>query len=61
MTRILLVIHWKLKNIFIEGVKKIRTKESEVAEYTEEQYEQNLEAIRKKVAVIVEGKTRSKG
>ena len=51
----------EIEKTFIEGVKKIRAKELEVAEYTEEQYKQNLEAIRKKVAVIVEEKTRSKG
>lgn len=51
----------EIEKTFIEGVKKIRAKELEVAEYTKEQYEQNLETIRKKVATIVEEKTRSKG
>lgn len=46
----------EIEKIFIEGVKKIRAKELEVAEYTEQQYEQNLRIIRKKVACIIEEK-----
>ena len=38
----------EIQKIFIEGVKKIRAKELEVAEYTEKQYEENLKVIRKK-------------
>ncbi len=46
----------EVEGIFIEGVKNIRLKEKEVAEYTEEQYQKNLAIIREKVALIVEAK-----
>lgn len=43
----------KIESIFIEGVRNIRLKEYEAGRYTEEQYEENLSTIRKKVAEIV--------
>lgn len=46
----------EVESIFIEGVKNIRLKEKEVAEYTEKQYQDNLAVIREKVALIVEAK-----
>ena len=46
----------EIESIFIDGVKNIRAKEREVAEYTEQQYEENLKMIREKVALIVEAK-----
>lgn len=50
----------EIKNIFIEGVKNIRLKEKEVAQYTEEEYQENLDIIRKKVSDIVEKKRRNR-
>ena len=44
------------KDIFIEGVEKIRMKEKEVALYTKEQYADNLRVIKEKVAEIVKNK-----
>lgn len=44
----------EIENIFIEGVKNIRLKEAEVSEFTEEQYQKNLEIIRTRVSGIVE-------
>lgn len=46
----------EVENVFIEGVKNIRLKEKEVANFTEEQYQKNLEAIREKVSLIVAAK-----
>lgn len=46
----------EIENIFIEGVANIRKKELEVAEYSEEQYQKNIEIVRKKVAEILEMK-----
>lgn len=46
----------EVKNIFVEGVKNIRSKETEVAKYSEEQYQKNMNIIRKKVAEIVQNK-----
>lgn len=46
----------KIESIFVEGVKNIRAKEFEVAQYSEEQYLSNLETIREKVSVIVANK-----
>ena len=46
----------EIEQIFIEGVKKIRDKEIEVAEYSKEQYEQNLQIIKKKVSKIIQEK-----
>ncbi len=46
----------EIESIFIEGVANIRRKEHEVATYSEEQYQKNLETIRKKVSEIVEKK-----
>ena len=43
----------EIENIFIEGVKSIRLKEEEVKQYSEEQYQQNLNIIRDKVCLIV--------
>lgn len=45
-----------IRDIFIEGVRNIRLKEAEVANLTQEQYEENLEIIREKVGRIVAGK-----
>lgn len=42
-----------IKDIFIEGVKSIRSKEKEVSNYTIEQYEENLSVIKEKVAKII--------
>lgn len=44
----------EVENIFIEGVRNIRIKEKEVAQYSEEEYESNLALIRDKVKLIVE-------
>lgn len=46
----------EIENIFIESVKNIRRKEHEVAAYSETQYQENLQLIREKVALLVEGK-----
>ncbi len=46
----------EIESIFVEGVKNIRLKELEVAQYSEEQYQKNLAIIREKVAVIVKNK-----
>ena len=46
----------KIESIFVEGVRNIRLKELEVAQYNEEQYLNNLDIIRGKVAVIVANK-----
>lgn len=46
----------EIESIFVEGVKKIRLKEAEVAQYSEEQYQENLALIREKVAAIVKNK-----
>lgn len=43
----------EIENIFIEGVKNIRLIEEEVKQYSEEQYQQNLNIIRDKVCLIV--------
>ena len=43
----------EIENIFIEGLKSIRLKEEEVKQYSEEQYQQNLNIIRDKVCLIV--------
>lgn len=44
-----------IKDIFIEGVRNIRLKETEVSALTKEQYEENLEIIQEKVGRIVAG------
>lgn len=44
----------EIENIFVEGVKNIRLKEAEVAVFTEEQYQKNIEIVRAKVSGIVE-------
>lgn len=46
----------EIEQIFIEGVKKIRDKEIEVAKYTKEQYEQNLQIIKEKISKILQEK-----
>lgn len=46
----------EVESIFIEGVKNIRLKEKEVALFTEEQYSENLEIIKSKVADITNRK-----
>lgn len=46
----------EIEDIFIDGVKNIRLKEKEVAEYTELQYRDNLQTIREKVASIIVAK-----
>ena len=43
----------QVRNIFLEGVHNIRRKEIEVAQYSEEQYQENLSQIHKKVMQIV--------
>jgi 2-keto-3-deoxy-L-rhamnonate aldolase RhmA len=50
----------EVENIFIEGVKNIRLKEVEVAQYTEEQYQENLAFVRDKVAEIIKEKRQIK-
>ena len=44
-----------IRDIFIEGVRNIRLKETEVSALTKEQYEENLEIIQEKVGRIVAG------
>lgn len=46
----------EIESIFIEGVKNIRLKEKEVAQYSEEQYQNNLDLVREKVKLIVESR-----
>lgn len=46
----------EIESVFIEGVRNIRLKEKEVAAYSDEEYQQNLALIRKKVGLIVEVK-----
>lgn len=46
----------EIENIFMDGVKNIRLKEVEVAQYSKEQYLNNLDLIREKVSMIVENK-----
>lgn len=43
----------EIENIFLDGVKRIRLKEAEVAQYSEQKYLENLDIIREKVAAIV--------
>lgn len=49
-----------VEEIFIEGVKNIRKKESEVEKYTEEQFEENHKIVEEKVKAIVEQIRRKK-
>ena len=42
-----------IEGIFVEGVKNIRLKETEVSNYTEQQYRDNLSVIEEKVAEII--------
>ena len=46
----------EIESIFIEGVKNIRLKEQEVAGFSEEQYQENMQLVREKVALLVESK-----
>lgn len=46
----------EIENIFIEGVANIRKKEMEVENYSEEQYQKNMQIIRDKVEIILEKK-----
>lgn len=43
----------EVEQIFIEGVKNIRAKEAEVAQYTQQQYAENLEEIKRRVDAII--------
>lgn len=43
----------EVEQIFIEGIKNIRAKEAEVAQYTKQQYEDNLEEIKRRVEAII--------
>lgn len=45
----------EVESIFIDGVKNIRLKEDEVARYTEEQFNTNLDAICDRVKGIIHG------
>ena len=45
----------EVENIFIEGVKNIRLKEKEVAEYSEQEYMANLDVIKERVKGIING------
>ena len=49
-----------VKEIFIEGVKNIRIKEKEVAQYSKAEYTQNLKTIKEKVNEIVASIERTK-
>lgn len=46
----------EIENIFIEGVANIRRKELEVSKYVEEQYQDNMQSVRRIVTEIVEKK-----
>lgn len=46
----------EIENIFIEGVAKIRMKEEEVASYSLEQFEKNLNTIKEKVVEILKSR-----
>ena len=46
----------EIESIFIEGVKNIRLKEAEVAQYTQAQYKENLQIIKSAVEKIVVSK-----
>lgn len=50
----------EIETIFIEGVRNIRLKEKEVAQYSEKEYCHNLDVIREKVNKIVEIKKHKK-
>lgn len=43
----------EIEQVFIDGIKNIRAKEAEVAQYTKQQYAENLEEIKRRVDVIV--------
>lgn len=43
----------EIEDIFIDGVRNIRLKELEVAQFTQEQYENNRKIIKEKVAEII--------
>lgn len=46
----------KIESVFIDGVRNIRLKEQEVSNYSEQQYQDNIQIIREKVATIVADK-----
>ena len=46
----------EIEAIFVKGVRNIRLKEHEVAQYSEEQYLKNLDIIREKLSVIAANK-----
>lgn len=46
----------EIEAIFVKGIRNIRLKEHEVAQYSEEQYLKNLDIIREKVSVIAANK-----
>ena len=46
----------EIEAIFVKGVRNIRLKEHEVAQYSEEQYLKNLDIIREKASVIAANK-----
>ncbi len=46
----------EIESIFVEGIRNIRLKELEVAQYSEGQYQKNLDIIREKVSIIVANK-----
>lgn len=46
----------EIEAIFVKGVRNIRLKEHEVAQYSKEQYLKNLDIIREKVSVIAANK-----
>lgn len=45
----------EVEDIFIDGVKNIRLKEKEVAEYSEQEYMANLDVIKERVKGIING------
>ena len=49
----------EIEDIFLDGVKNIRLKEQEVSQYSKQQYEDNLNIIKQKVAEIVEAKKKN--
>lgn len=44
----------EVENIFVEGVKKIRNKEVEISKFSEQQFNENMVEIKKRVKDIVE-------
>lgn len=50
----------EVEDLFVEGIKNIRLKEQEVANYSADQYDENFAVIKEKVAEIVEKKKTAK-